>query len=295
MIRTETELMNVLAECGFDFQSTVRDLAARFPLELDWGVAGFEVVRYKLARPFAGLGDEWKIPVNRPVEYDLPPTRYDFEYHPLAEARANHEAALAKLAPLLGPGETGMAVNVYERHCQIGFFLISVTTWPRELNLRRGRNAFGGKNPYLWIAAKICFEPVLPFIDCVEPVTPDQILVGPGLDYTFDCGSLVYARRNRPPGNGSLLGLLGDSLVVSSAERTACVPLREIEGVTHLRLTPGRGGGASSVELRTMFLGRHEVRVTVIKGNNTGSLDRVAPTVAAGLGKELAVVEYPDE
>ena len=104
MIAAEVELLEALGECGFDFTSTVCDIAARFPKELDWGVAHFEVLPFRLIRPFAQLGEIWKIPVNRDLEFDLPPLRYKHEFHPTGDARTNHDRAVKQLASLFGPG-----------------------------------------------------------------------------------------------------------------------------------------------------------------------------------------------
>jgi len=124
MIATEDQLLGALAGCGFDFTSRVREIAKRFPRELDWGVAGFEVVPYRLTRPFAALGEVWKIPVNREVDLDLPALRCKHEFHPAGDARANHDQAYSGLAAPFGPGEAGESTNVYERHLRVGFFTI---------------------------------------------------------------------------------------------------------------------------------------------------------------------------
>ena len=290
----EQQLLIEWERCGFDWVSTASQLFTRFPIEPDWGVAHFEVVRYRLGRAFAELGTEWKIPVNRPLEYDLPPTRYNFAYHPHASPGVNFSEALQKLAALFGPGESGYSKNVLERNWKVGFFRIHVITWPEELN-RRSTNVFQGKNPYLWISANVSIEPELPFVEEVDCAPPLEVLAMPGDDYSLDCGSQVYARRNRLPCGEWLAGLTGDTFIVQGPDRTMRVPMAEIDSVTHLRLTPGRRDGESSIALKATYLGRHAVTVTVARGNATESLDAVAPRLAKALAKPFTVEEYPDE
>ena len=264
-------------------------LASRFPIELDWGVAGYRVVPFRLGQPFAGLGDLWKIPVNRDVELDMPPCWYKHEFHPTEYARTNHDQAEAQLKAVLGEGAKGDAVNVYERHWKLGFFTVRVTTWPRELN-SRGHNVFAGKNPFLWISANVTIEPELPYIERMEPL-PMRILIQ---DPALVCQSQMYARRCRGT-HPHAAGLAGDLFVVTGGERTMRVPLSEIVRLIHTRLTPGRYSGSSTLALQGRYLDRHPVNVTVANGAATGSLDHMARDLATGLGKPLAVEEYSDD
>jgi len=89
------------------------------------------------------------LPVQREYNLELPPVRYQHEYHPTGDAKTNHDLAEAALMKLFSDGEKGTSTNVYSREWKIGFFTIRVMTWPRELN-NRGHNSFEGKNPYLW-------------------------------------------------------------------------------------------------------------------------------------------------
>ena len=295
MIQTEIELLRVLHGHGFDFSNTVREIAVRFPKELDYGVAGSEVVPFRLMSPL--MGDFWKIPVNRGLEDDLPPTRYCHEFHPTRDPRQNHDGAVVLLRSLLGRGEGGPATNVYEESWTVGFFSIRVLTWPRELN-QRSSNVFEGRNPNLWISANVSIEPEFPFIEPVEDAsTPLRVLLRDGADYGLQCGSQVYARRNRVPARHDTreAGLEAGSFVIRTQDRTVRVPLGQIQSVKHTRVTPGRFGGSSSIEFETMFLNRHSVAVPVVNGGKTGSLDRIAGQLAAQIAKPLRVEEYSDD
>jgi len=295
VIRTEPELLNVVDWHGFDFRSTVQQIAARFPMVADYGVASSQIVPFRLRAPL--LGEDWKIPVNRGLENDLPPFRYCHEFHPTQSARENHDRAETELRALLGPGESGLATNVYERNWRLGFFQIRVLTWPRELNLRSS-NVFEGKNPHLWISANITIEPDFPFIDPVEDASmtlPIVLEQGPG--YSTVCQSQVYARRNRVFSNLAepVVGIESSDVVIRGVDRTVRVPLEQIRSVKHTRVTPGRFGGSSSLDIETVFLNRHSVTVYVAKGKETDSLDRVAKPFANAISKPLTIEEYSDD
>ena len=284
MIAAEQQLLKT-----FDFISIARQLAVLSPKQLDWGVSGFEVIPFRLKRPFAGFDQEWKIPINRDLELDLPPTSYKHEFHPSTDACGNFDQALVQLTPLFGPGQAGEATNVYEHHWRVGFFTVRVTTWPAELN-RNSHNVFQGKNPYLWLSANISIAPDFPFI---EPTTAETMRP---LFETNVCQSLVYARRNLTPASPTTLaGLSTTAFLIRSQDHTVRVPLDEIQKVNLLRLTPGRYSGSSTLSLETLFLGTHNVNVAIANGPQTGSLDATAQRLARALGKPLSVEEYSDD
>jgi hypothetical protein len=199
---------------------------------------------------------------------------------------------------MFGAGETGPSTNVYERHWDIGFFQIRVITWPRELN-RPGNNSFEGKNPYLWISAKIYIEPEFPFIHKTEDAsTPLEVLIEELPGVVIEGKSQVYARRNRVRASAEtrLAGRSADGdFLIRTADRTVRVPTAQIERVKHLRKTPERFPGSSSIDLETTFLNRHPVSVRVATGALTDSLDTIAPRLAGSLKKRLVVEEFPDE
>ena len=295
MIETEEQFVETLFAHGFDFWSSVRDIAARFPKQLDYGVAHSDIIPFRLRRPL--LGEVWKIPVNRDLDNDLPPARYTHEFHPTRDARVNHDAAEAQLTALFGPGEAGKSTNVYERHWRIGFFTIRVITWPRELK-RPGNNVFEGKNPNLWISANIYIEPDFPFVEPTEDGSaPIHVLLQESAGCTLECKSQVYARRNRvfASANTRVAGVDLTSFVIRTYDRSVRVPLTEIQSVKHVRMTPGRYSGSSSIELETMFLNRHPVSVAVVRGAQSDSLDRIAAPLAEAIGKPLSVEEYSDD
>jgi hypothetical protein len=271
----------------------VRTIAARFPAQADWGVKSFQVVPFVLSTPFAGF-DAWKIPFSGELDLDLPPQRYTHEYHPTADPRHNHDLAVAALTSWFGAGETGASSNVYERWWRVGFFKIRVMTWPRELN-PGGRNEFEGRNPYLWISANVTIEPDFPFVERTEDASaPMEVLLEHPL---LGLESRVYARRNIVDGAADLrrAGIVGDAFVVRGSETSLRVPLGEIRAVEHTRVTPDRYSGSSKLAFETVFLGRHEVHVTIANGAQTDSLDAVAKPVARRLSKPLRVEEYADE
>jgi hypothetical protein len=295
VIETEAQLLELLFSHGFDFWSSVRDIAQRFPKRLDYAVSSSEIVPFRLRSPL--LGDVWKIPVNRALEMDLPPLCYRHEFHPTRDPRQNHDEAEAQFTALLGAGETGISTNVYERNWRIGFFTIRVITWPRELN-RTGHNVFEGKNPNLWISANIYIEPDFPFVEpAVDASAPLNILLQEGPDFTLECKSQVYARRNRVLANTAtpMAGLHSDAFVIRTHDRSVCVPLAEIQAVKHTRMTPGRYSGSSSLDIETLFLDRHKVSVSVARGSHSDSLDRIAEPLAQALSKPLAIEEYSDD
>ena len=296
MISGEEELLTTLEDHGFDFTSTVREIEARFPKELEWGVPGFQVLPYRLLRPLAGLGEIWKIPITRDVEFDLPPTRYQHSFHRTDDAKGNHNLAVAVLTPLLGGGKLSAATNVYGRCWRVGFFEIRVTTWPRELN-RSGHNAFQGKDPYLWTSANVTIEPDFPFVRFSEDVRePLKVLLKPGNGYVLECRSAVYGRRNKSRADEGMVGGLADSdFVIRGLDRSVRVALAEIQKVSHARLTPGRFSGGSSLALNALFIGKHQVSVPIATGEQTASLDQVARHLAERLGRPLSVEEYSDE
>jgi hypothetical protein len=297
MVSTEEQLMDLLRECGFDFTSNARDIAVRFPQEADWGVPSFQVLPFRLARPFAGFGEVWKIPLNRGVEFDLPPTQYFHEFHPTKDARSNFDQALEPLTALLGPGRSGTSTNVYERTWPIGFFTIRVISWPRELN-SRFRNSYEGHNPYLWISAKVYIEPSFPFVHPGEDAgAPMHELLVSSDTCRLICDSQVYARRNRVPAPPATLvaGIAEGALLIRAEDRTVRVPLEQIRKVVLTRITPGRSAGSSSISIDTVFLNRHEVRISIAAGAKTQSLDEIASRFARAIAKPFAVEECPDD
>jgi hypothetical protein len=294
MISSEEQLIDVFRKCGFDFTSNASDIAVRFPKELDWG--WFQVLPFQLTRAFAGLGSVWKIPVNCALELDLPPTRYVQEFHPTGDVRENFEQAVEKLAALLGPGDPGKSTNVYERNWQVGFFRISVMSWPRELN-RTSTNASEGRNPYLGISANISINPAFPFVCPSEDAgTPMRALIWPSKNYRLICKSLVYARRNlvSAPAGTFVAGLVPGAFLIRTEDRTVRIPLDQIQRAVHTRFIPDRFSGCSSIWLDTTFHNQHPVPVEVAAGAETHSLDQVANLLAQTIAKPLAVQECPD-
>jgi hypothetical protein len=294
---SEEQLMEIFRGCGFDFTSTTREIAVRFPRVLDWGVQPYEVLPFQLTRAFAGFGPLWKIPVNRDVEWNLPPTRYVHEFYPTKDVRENFERALQQLTASFGSGCSSVATNVYERNWRIGFFTIRVISWPRELN-RESHNVFEGRNPYLGIAANIYIAPDFPFVEPTEDATqPMRELLVASEECKVVCDSQVYARRNRVAAAKDTLavGLDADALLIRAEDRTVRVPLGQIEKFVLTRLTPSRFAGSCSLSLSAVFLGRHQVRVTVASGREAGSLDHSSNELARAIGKPLAIEEYPDD
>jgi hypothetical protein len=297
MISSEEQLLDEFRESGFDFTSTVGEMAHRFPKELDWGVPSCEVLPFRLERAFAGLGAVWKIPVNRELEFDLPPARYFHEFHPSNEVRENFDRALKQLTALFGAGRSGESTNVYERSWQIGFFTIQLISWPRELNSTL-HNVFEGRNPYLWISANIYIVPAFPFIEPTEDAGESiEELLLPSETCKLVCGSRVYGRRNRvsAPAGTLVAGLAGNAFLIRAQDTTVRVPLEEIQKVLLTRLTSGDYPGSSSVSLETLFLNRHKVSVSVATGSETHSLDEVAKHLSQAIGKPLAVEEYRND
>lgn len=288
--------MDVLRECGFNFTSTARDIARRFPKEFDWGVASLPVLPFRLTCPFAGFGEVWKIPVSRDVDFDLPPTSYSHEFHPTGDVRENFDRAVNQLTEVFGPGHSGRATNVYEQDWQIGFFRLQVISWPRELNAT-SQNVYSGKNPYLGISANIYIRPAFPFIqpseDASEPI--EELLV-PSETHILTCDSPVYARRNRisAPAGVLVAGLAHQSFIIRSPDRTLRVPLKDIQKIVLTRLTPARFSGSSSILFETLFLNRHPVSVSIATGTQADSLDEIAARLSQALAKPLVVKEYPD-
>jgi hypothetical protein len=297
VIRTEEELIELLTAHGFDFTSTAGQIAQRFPIQLDWGLASFPIIPFELSRPLAG-GLVWKIPTHGVYALDVPPRNYFHEYHPTPDARRNHDEAEARLTALFGPGEKGASVNVYERFWQIGFFRVRVITWPHELN-RSLRNEFEGRNPYLWMSATIRIEPALPFIHKTEDATaPMRLLLTESADVSILCDSEVYTRRNRVPALTAthLAGLsVSNEFLVRTSECTLRIPLEQIQSLEHSRVFPARGPGHSDIYLNTMFLNRHPVRVRVFAGKETESLDHIARELARALSKPLSVDESEND
>ena len=68
MVTTEQQLLALLESCGFDFTATARDIATRFPQELDWGVPSSVALPVQLTQPFAGFGPIWKMPGGRSAD-----------------------------------------------------------------------------------------------------------------------------------------------------------------------------------------------------------------------------------
>jgi len=294
MVTSEPQLVALFGSCGFDFTATAREIAMRFPQELDWGVPSCIVLPFRLAEPFAGFGPIWKMPVSRDLDFDLPPTVYFHEFHPSDDVRANFDRAVEQLTALLGQGQVVSASNAFERSWRIGFFTIRAIAWPKERNTAF-RNVYEGHNPYLWIDVKIFVRPDFPFVhSTVDGSRPMRELLTSAPGYTLVCESPVYARRNRVPGTVGA-GICDDAFVVRGEDRSVCVPLDEMQQVVLTRLTPGRFSGSSSLSLDALFLGRHQVRVTVANGVATDSLDRVAPIVATAIAKTMVVEEYSDD
>jgi hypothetical protein len=298
MVTNEQQLIDVFDTCGFNFTSNACEIALRFPNELDWGVARFEVLPFRLNRAFAGLGSDWKIPVNRELEFDLPPTRYNHEFHPSGDVRENFDTAVAQLTELLGQGDTGKSTNVYERCWQVGFFKIQVISWPRNLNKTLGPNRFEGRNPYLWLSANVYIKPAFPYILPDEDATaPMKELILPSKSYRLICESVVYARRNLflAPTGTIVAGLVPGAFLIRTENRSVRIPIDQIQRVVHTRLTPGRFPGSSSISLDTKFLNRHQVSVSVAVGAETLSLDQVASHLALAVARPLHVEEYPND
>jgi hypothetical protein len=296
MVTSEPQLLALFESCGFDFAATVRDIAVRFPQELDWGVPSSLVLPFQLTQSFAGFGPIWKVPVNREVDFDLPPATYFYEFHPTGDMKTNFDRAVGQLTPVLGEGQVTSASNASERTWRIGLFTIRVIAWPKEKNAMY-TNAYEGHNPYLWIDAKIYVRPDFPFAhpteDAVQPLH-ELFTSAPG--YTLVCESPVYTRRNRVAGarDTVVVGTRDDALIIRAEDRSVRIPVGEIQQVVLTRLTPAQFSGSSSLSLNVLFLGRHQVSVAIANGDETGSLDRVAPILAAAVAKPLTITEYPD-
>jgi hypothetical protein len=296
MVTSEPQLLALFESCGFDFTATVRDIAVRFPQELDWGVPSSVVLPFQLTQPFAGFGPIWKVPVNREVDFDLPPATYFYEFHPTDDMKTNFDRAVGQLTPVLGGGQVTSASNAFERTWRIGLFTIRVIAWPKEKNAMY-TNAYEGHNPYLWIDAKIYVRPDFPFAhpteDAAQPLH-ELFTSAPG--YTLVCASPVYTRRNLVAGarDTVVAGTRDDALIIRAEDRSERIPLGEIQQIVLTRLTPAQFSGSSSLSLNALFLGRHHVSVAIANGDETNSLDRVAPILAAAVAKPLTVTEYPD-
>lgn len=286
-----------LEACGFDFTSTTRGIARRFPPELDWGVPSSTILPFQVKKPFAGFGPIWKIPVNREIDYDLPPTMYTHEFHPTDDVRSNFDRAAQQLTAVLGEGQVGGASNAFERSWRIDLFTIRTIAWPRERNTTFW-NVYEGHNPYLWISSTVYVQRDFPFIRAtVDASEPIHRLMGPTVDYRIVCNSSVYARRNlvSGPSGTMVVGMTDDAFVVRAEDRSIRVPLGEIQHVVHTRMTPGRFAGSSSLALNTLFLGRHQDRVTFAQGEKTESLDSAAAKVGAALAVPVVVEQYSDD
>jgi len=291
---TDEELLRLLEGCGFDFDSTVRELEARFPRKADWGVEGFQIVPLELRSAFAGFEPAvWKVPFFGELDLDLPPQRYTYEYHPTQDAHENHQRSVANLSPLFGPGEATNSTNVYDRIWEIGFFRVKTTTWPRKWN-RQSDNGFEGKNPFLWLSANITIEPKFPFVRSTDDYAiPFETLIAEATN----SASRVYTRRNRVScgESGARAGVSSDSFLIRSADTTTRIPLEDIEAVKHHRVDQGRGPEESKLELDTLYLGKHAVKVTVAEGPKRDSLDMTAKQLASALTKPLTVYEYSND
>ena len=291
MVNDEQQLVELLVQCGFDFQSNVRELARRFSKVADWGVKDFQIVPLRLTTPLAGLGDIWKIPVAREYNMELPPARYKHEYHPTSDAKTNHHLAEAALMKLLGDGKKGQATNVYSRDWQIDFFTIRVITWPRELNQRLA-NSFEGKNPYLWISANVSIEPEFPFIYPIEDgAAPMTVILRPGNGYKLVCESEVYARRKRVRASEVAVGLAKGALLIRQEDRTVRVPFEEIEKIEHRKVEPTEGPGGSEIWLQGKFMGRYAVSVKLATGNQPDTLDEQVRAISSAILKPIEVQE----
>lgn len=296
MVTSEQQLLELFESCGFDFTAIVRDIATRFPQEFDWGVPSSVVLPFQLTQPFAGFGPIWKVPVSREVDFDLPPATYFHEFHPTDDMKTNFDRAVGQLTPVLGAGQVTSASNAFERTWRIGLFTIRVIAWPKEKNAMYS-NAYEGHNPYLWIDAKIYVRPDFPFAhpteDAAQPLH-ELFTSAPGR--TLVCASPVYTRRNRVSGapDTVVVGTRDDALIIRAEDRSVRIPLGEIQQVVLTRLTPAQFSGSSSLSLKALFLGRHQVSVAIANGDKTDSLDRVAPILAAAVAKPLTVQEYPD-
>ncbi len=153
MVMSEEQLLAQLESCGFDFTATARDIATRFPREVDSGAPSRVVLAFQLTQPFAGFGLDWRLPVSRDLDFDLPPAVYVQDFHPTDNVRTNFDLAVERLTAVLGEGQVVSASNAIERSWRIGFFTIRVIAWPKELNAMF-HNAGEGSNPHQWIDAK---------------------------------------------------------------------------------------------------------------------------------------------
>jgi len=296
MVTSEEQLLSLFESCGFDVTATVRDIAVRFPQELDWGVPSTVVLPFQLKQLFVGFGLIWKVPVSQDVNFDLPPTSYFYEFHPTDDMKTNFDRAVEQLTAVLGQGQNTSASNAFERTWRIGLFTIRAIAWPKEKNAMY-TNAYEGHNPYLWIEAKIYVRPDFPFASPTEDAAqPLHELFTSAPGYTLVCASPVYARRNRVPGarDTAVVGTRDGALIIRAEDRSVRIPLGEIQQVVLARLTPAQFSGSSGLSVKALFLGRHQVGVAIANGDKTGSLDRVAPILAAAVGKPLTVDEYPD-
>jgi hypothetical protein len=296
MVTSEPQLLALFESCGFDFTATVRDIAVRFPQELDWGVPSVVVLPFQLTQPFAGFGPIWKVPVSRDVNFDLPPTMYVHEFHPTDDMKTNFDRAVEQLTAVFGQGQNASASNAFERCWRIGLFTIRVIAWPKEKNAMYS-NVYEGHNPYLWMDAKIYVRPDFPFAHPTEDAgQPLHELFTSVPGYALICASPEYTRRNRVAGARAavVVGTRDGALIIRAEDRGVRIPLGEIQQVVLTRLTPAQFSGSSSLALNTLFLGRHQVSVAIANGDKTDSLDRVAPILAAAVAKPLTVQEYPD-
>jgi hypothetical protein len=296
MVTSEPQLLALFESCGFDFTATVRDIAVRFPQELDWGVPSVVVLPFQLTQPFAGFGPIWKVPVSRDVNFDLPPTTYVHEFHPTDDMKTNFDRAVDQLTAVFGQGQNASASNAFERCWRIGLFTIRAIAWPKEKNAMYS-NVYEGHNPYLWLDAKIYVRPDFPFAHPTEDAAqPLQELFTSAPGYTLVCASPEYTRRNRVAGarDTVVVGTRDGALIIRAEDRSVRIPIEEIQQVILTRLTPAQFSGSSSLSLKALFLGRHQVSVAIANGDQTDALDRVAPILAAAVARPLTVQEYPD-
>ena len=304
-IKSEEALLETLTERGFDFRSSVDELARRHGERDDYGLAGHPYVTFTPSQPFANLSGEWKIHINGPLDRVLPATYYSLEHHPFGQdARKNHADALTKLQALLGDGTDESVSNTWGRTWQLGFFKVRVTTWPAHLNDRHG-NVYNKVNPHLFASANVAIEVPFPCIDrradyAIAAARAARQQFNPAQNVLqWSSAFNVYAERN----SQSLEQSFGDAevltwfesesapsaLMLAQADRTARIPPADWVSLSLLRMEPARFSGYATLQLKCRFRGVHEINGAILTGETFDALDRIAPSIAKQFGLPLSI------
>ena len=263
-----------------------------------------DVVEMRTKLPFVegllwplAFGHDKDSPVN------LPPASFFGHARIGDDARANVQAVLRQLQPVLGPGEPAGSANTVGHRWAFGRSSLELTAWPGDLAIGHGGNPALDREPRLRTACTIGlttgWRPATSAadraqLDSFEPVvrvfSPESRWPAPRSGAAERL--LEYWRESTLP-DARRLGWVGRSAdhacLVFFGPDLMLVPMAEVLRVEVTRVQPARGPGGSTLSLALAGGWRS---LPLCDGDGPDDLSDLGAALAAGLSRPLVLQPY---